>query len=137
MCYICIVEKRRKIRHGYADRARFNAHGEFVAKMAGGRLAHARNAKMLAEVSAFFHIKIVERYNAIDFFAAHQPGQPGSGVLHIPLIFSVLLYIKYIVQRIARPGFVLVFFGGNEVNCRAGGFHAAQKFVALEITGDA
>src|SRR6266480_2157544 len=42
------------------------AHGQLVAKIADGGETHAGNAEMLAEGGDIFHVKFIERDDAID-----------------------------------------------------------------------
>src|SRR6266481_4172454 len=51
------------------------AHGQLVAKVADGGEAHTGNAEMLAEGGDIFHVKFIERDDAID-------GMGPGGITH-------------------------------------------------------
>ena len=66
LAHFRVVEQMHELGHVQACFHGLHAHGQLVAKIARGGLAHARNAQMLAQRGGHFQIEIVERHYPVD-----------------------------------------------------------------------
>src|ERR1019366_3006716 len=96
------------IEHGYEVRdldaflAGLPAHGELVAEMAHGGLAHPGQAQMLAQGGSQFDVEIVERHDAVDDASARQIAHRLDDVLTVPSMVLVG-HVKDLVDALHGP----------------------------------
>ena len=81
---------------------RAHAHRQLVAEVAGGRLAHAGHAQVLAQRRGLLQVEVVERHHAVD---GDPPGQMAGAEDEVvePPLLVVVVNEEDIVQTLARP----------------------------------
>ena len=106
-----------------------HAHGQLVAEIARGGLAHAGNAQVLAQHGGQFDIEIVERDDAVEDACTRQVADGVAQVDRVPAA-ARFRQVEDLVDGVHRP-VGLVHHG------RALAFRFAQEFVALLIARQA
>ena len=131
-----VVEQRRECRNRYPGLLRFHAHGQLVAEIAGGSLAHARNAEFLADGGGLFHIEIIECDHNVNLALPHQPRHPLYDVADVFRGVLLLLHIENVIERFPWPCRVAQARFGKQINGIALRLASTQEVFPFEITGD-
>ena len=114
-----------------------HAHGQLVAEVARGGLAHAGDAQVLADHGGQFDIEIVERHDAVEHARARQIADGVAHVDWVPLS-AAIRQVEDLVDRLHRPvRFMLQAFGGDQHYRPALAFAFANEIVALFVAGHA
>src|SRR2546425_11877459 len=128
-----IIQNVHEFGHKNAGFARAGAHGQLVPKVADRGQTHAGNAEMLAERGDIFHVKFIERDDAIN--------RPGSG--HVAqrvnkaMEGKVFRHGEKFLDAFERPVGVAEFFDGQEKDAAAHVLAGADKLLALFVGTDA
>src|SRR5438094_7323951 len=103
------------------------------AQVADRGEAHAWNAEMLAEGGDIFHVKFIQRDDAID---VPRPGRVADGV-NQALQRKLFWHGEDFIDAFEWPRGVAKFFDGQEEDAAAEHFASADKFLALFVGTDA
>src|SRR5437879_6694388 len=128
-----VIEDVDKFGDEDAGFAGTGAHGQLVAKVADGGETHAGKAEMLAEGGDIFHVKFIERDDAID---VARPGRITDGV-NQTLQGKIFRHGEDFIDTFERPTGVAKFFDGQKENAAAKRFAGADKFLAFFVGTDA
>ena len=90
--------------------ARADAHRQLVAEVAGGRLAHAGHAQVLAQQGRGLDVEVVERDDAVERPRARQMADAFQQILPR----DVARDVKGLVDRLARPVGILQGVDGEQ-----------------------
>ena len=119
--------------HEQPGGARPDAHGELVAEIARGGLAHARRPQVLAQQRRRLDVEIVEGDDAIDRLGAREVAHALDEVVGR----RALPDVEDVVDRLARPGGAGQRIDRDEQDAATLALRRAQELGALLVRGDA
>src|SRR5258708_17096928 len=108
------------------------AHGQLVAKVARRRLAHARNADMLAEPGHELDVIVIERCQTIDVACSRQIAH---GPDHRGPVFEAGKREDF-VDEFAAPGLIQKMLDRQQNGCTTRLLASLDERIALEVAGD-
>ena len=130
---VLVIHDGHEIRHADIAIERSHAHGQFVAEIAHGREAHARNAQMFAQRGSSLHVVFVERNDAVEFVCARQMGDG----LHDIGEGNFSRKVEGVVETLARPVGIAQFLRRQQNHAAALALALAHELLALFVGGNA
>src|SRR5688572_11675141 len=133
LAYPIVVEDRDERGNGNTAFLGSHPHRQLVAEVAHRRLAHARDAEMLAKRGRHLQIELVERNDAVDRLGAREVADGMDDVVAPEQVG----HEKALVDALPRPVRVSVLFEREQQYATAQTLALAQKLVAFDVAGQA